>query len=201
MKKVALFLGLITPILAMADWPIGYGVGLETQAGGYHWATDRRAGEPDQEINLGSGMYFYGVAVAEFPWLSQLELRSRLGVKTNSGEDDDVAYSKRSFPVELGVRYTNDCTILTALTCGFFVEAGAVHQFNARYTARGNRFQRDEFSTEASYSVRAGWYFFYVSYWHQEYQLAGETYDASSVNFGLEIALTKVGNWAFGLKK
>lgn len=200
MKRMTVLLSLVTPMAATADWPIGYGFGLEAQGGGEHWATIRRSGEPDQELRLGSGAYFYGVAIVESPWFSQLELRSRLGIKTSSGEDDDVAYAKHSYPLELGVRYTNDCTILSGLTCGFFIEAGAVHQFGARYVARGNRFQRDEFSTQPSYSIRAGWYYFYVSYWHQDYGLDGEKYDASSLNFGMEYAFTKIGNWAFGLK-
>lgn len=201
MKRLLTLLALAMPMLALADFPLGATLGLESHTGGARWDSIERSGESDREIDLGDGLYFYGGAAAFLPDLpinGRVTLHSRLGVKTVQGEGDHYRYSKVAYPLELGLRYTNDCALFSALGCGFFVEAGAVYPFAAQYRLRGGQNRDDDFDTQPGYSLRAGWFVFYLGYWHQTYQLNNQVYDASSLNVGIEIPVTGRDNWRFG---
>jgi len=201
MKRLLTLLALAMPMVALADWPLGLTLGFESHTGGELWDSIERSGEPDRDIDLGDGLYFYGGAVALLPELpidGRWELRSRLGVKTVMGEGANYRYSKLSYPLELGIRYTNDCALFSALGCGFYVEAGAVKEFSAQYSIRGGQHRDDEFDTEPGFALRAGWFFFYLGYWFQSYEINGGSHDASSLNFGIEVPVTRNIDWGFG---
>lgn len=193
MRRVLfILLSLTIPMLALADWPLGISLGVDSHTGGERWDTIHRAGKPDQNIDLGDGLYFYGGAAArlpEFPLNGRLELHSRLGVKTVLGEDDSYRFSKLSYPLELGVRYMNDCELFSALRCGSFIEAGIVYKFAAEYSTRGGQTRDDDFDTQPGFMVRAGWFVFHLGYWIQTYELNGQSHDASSLNIGIEVPI------------
>ncbi|PTY38450.1 hypothetical protein BGP77_12125 [Saccharospirillum sp. MSK14-1] len=201
MKQLLALIALSLPTVALADWPLAVTLGLESHTGGDRWDSIERSGEPSRDIDLGDGLYFSGGVAAqlpEWPINGRLTLHSRLGVKTVLGEGDDGRYSKLAYPLELGLRYTNDCALFSTLGCGFFIEAGAVYPFSAHYRMAGSQERDDDFETQPGYSLRAGWFVFYLGYWHQRYQLNNEDYDASSLNVGIEVPVAVKGNWGFG---
>lgn len=181
------------PLPVYADGTVAFVAGLEFHGRGDHWDTVEKTDGGERDIYLGSGPYLYGGALVnlpEWPVVGGLQLRTRLGFKTQLGAGYDVEYAQRSYPFELGVRYGKRCTVPNPLTCGVFVEMGAVTQFNAEYRVRGSRYRQDDFSVDPGPYVKAGWFMMYIGYWQQTYSLGTRDVDASSLSLGVEIPIS-----------
>ena len=179
MKQLIGILFIFSMTASAHAWQAKPYVNMDAQFGGDTLLYIEYTDGTDQEIKAGNGIAFNGGVLVETP-VTGLQLRSTFGYKYSTSQATNVDIAKTAIPVEVGVRYRT--------AEGLFLEGGLVHHMNPTLSVDDDDL---EFDSDPGLNLKAGWQFISVGYSRLTYESNGESYDASSVNIGLE--------WAFDL--
>lgn len=157
------------------DWKAVPYVNMDLQFGGDTLLYIEYTDGSDQEIQAGNGLVFNGGLLVDIP-VDGMQLRSTLGFKYSTSQATNVDISKTAIPFEAGLRY--------GFGDGFFVEGGVVHHINPKLSVDDDSV---EFDSTPGANLKAGWRFITVGYSQLTYEVDSESYDASSINVGLEL--------------